>query len=51
MIFVLSSFLASYSRDVCNDNIDYIEALAAKDYFQEYHKGLNRRGNDPVNNR
>ncbi len=46
-----SETIASYSRDVCNDNIDYIEALAAKDYFQEYHKGLNRRGNDPSNSR
>jgi len=46
-----SETIASYLRDVCNDNIDCIEALAAKDYFQEYHKGLNRRGNDPVNSR
>lgn len=33
------------------DNVDYYEALAAKEYFGFYHKGLNRRSEDPVNSR
>ncbi len=33
------------------DNIDSIEALAAKDYFSYYHEGLNRRVDDPINSR
>jgi len=46
-----SETIARYSRDVCDNNVDCIEALAAKEYFQEYYKGLNRRGDDPVNSR
>jgi len=31
--------------------IDSSESLAAKDYFQLYHEGLNRRNDAPVNSR
>lgn len=41
----------SFSQDISVENVDYVEALAAKEYFQEYHIGLNRRGDDPVNSR
>lgn len=43
--------ISTYARDINKENTDYMEALAAKDYFQEYHIGLNRRGDDPVNSR
>ena len=33
-----------------SDEIDAIEANAAKDYFHYLHPGLNRRNDDPVNN-
>ncbi|MCR5848181.1 MAG: type II CRISPR-associated endonuclease Cas1 [Lachnospiraceae bacterium] len=43
--------IATYSQGISADNVDYIEAISAKEYFQKYHCGLNRRGDDPVNNR
>lgn len=33
------------------NNVDVIEALAAKEYFMCYHEGLNRRVDDPINSR
>ena len=33
------------------ENVDYYEALAAKEYFSLYHEGLNRRVEDPINSR
>lgn len=33
------------------EHVDYYEALSAKEYFSLYHKGLNRRVEDPINSR
>ena len=33
------------------EHTDYVEALAAKEYFSFYHEGLNRRTEDPINSR
>lgn len=33
------------------DNVDYVESITAKRYFEIYHKGLNRRTDDPMNSR
>lgn len=33
------------------EHVDYFEALSAKEYFSLYHKGLNRRVEDPINSR
>lgn len=33
------------------NNVDVIEALAAKEYFMCYHEGLNRRVDDSINSR
>lgn len=41
--------ISDYSHKVHDGDIDNIEAQAAMDYFQFYHKGLNRRTEDPVN--
>jgi CRISPR-associated protein Cas1 len=41
----------SYASDITFENVDYNEALAAKDYFSFFHPGLNRRVNDPINSR
>lgn len=38
-------------RKLYDKTVDYIEAMAAKDYFAFYHEGLNRRTEDPVNSR
>ena len=43
--------VGAYAEKLTLDNIDSSESLAAKEYFQFYHKGLNRRSNDPVNSR
>lgn len=43
--------ISPYAQNINDENVDYSEATAAKDYFQEYHIGLNRRGDDPVNSR
>ena len=43
--------VGTYAEKLTLDNIDSSESLAAKDYFQFYHEGLNRRSNDPVNSR
>lgn len=36
---------------ISTSNVDIVEALAAKEYFSYYHKGLNRRGDNPINSR
>lgn len=41
--------ISSFEQFVQNGDKDNIEALAASEYFQFYHKGLNRRTDDPVN--
>jgi len=41
--------IASYEQYIHNGDVDNIEALAAAEYFQFYHKGLNRRTDDPMN--
>ena len=43
--------LLKYLIDIDVENVDYYEALAAKEYFSLYHEGLNRRVDDPVNSR
>lgn len=43
--------IVKYSNDLCVENVDICEALAAKEYFAFYHEGLNRRGDDPINSR
>ncbi|EHN3889723.1 type II CRISPR-associated endonuclease Cas1 [Campylobacter coli] len=36
---------------VDEENVDYCESLAAKEYFAYYHEGFNRRSEDPINSR
>lgn len=43
--------ISKYADTVTEDNVDYNEALAAKEYFEFYHEGLNRRTEDPINSR
>lgn len=43
--------LAKYIDSVNGKNVDYCEAISAKEYFEFYHEGLNRRTEDPVNSR
>ena len=43
--------LMKYVFSISDDNVDYNEALAAKDYFSQYHEGLNRRVEEPINSR
>lgn len=43
--------ISRYLLDMDYSNVDYYEALAAKEYFAKYHGGLNRRSDDPVNSR
>ena len=43
--------VANYVASVNEENVDYNESLAAKEYFAYYHEGLNRRTEDPVNSR
>ena len=40
-----------YVFSISDDNVDYNEAIAAKDYFSQYHEGLNRRVEEPINSR
>lgn len=42
---------AEFAAGVSDENVDYMESLAAKAYFSFYHEGLNRRTDDPVNSR
>jgi CRISPR-associated protein Cas1 len=43
--------IGTYAQQMKKEDIDSSESLAAKDYFQFYHEGLNRRNDDPVNGR
>ena len=43
--------IEAYVSEVNDENVDYSESLAAKEYFFCYHKGLNRRTEDPINSR
>jgi len=43
--------VAKYAISINEDNVDFNEALAAKEYFKNYHEGLNRRTDDPLNSR
>lgn len=43
--------VAGYLDGITEENVDYAEALAAKDYFAYYHEGLNRKSEEPVNSR
>ena len=46
-----SEKIAAYVDLITEANVDYIEAIAAKDYFSCFHEELNRRTDDPVNSR
>lgn len=43
--------VAEFLEDLNVETVDYHEAGAAKEYFSNYHEGLNRRNDDPVNSR
>ena len=43
--------IAEYVSEVNDENVDYCESLAAKEYFSYYHEGFNRRTEDPINSR
>ena len=43
--------IAEYVATVNEENVDYNESLAAKEYFSFYHEGFNRRTEDPINSR
>ncbi len=43
--------IADYAVKLNEENVDYHESLAAKDYFSYYHDGFNRRTEDPINSR
>ena len=43
--------ITKFVLNLNEENVDYYEALAAKEYFSLYHKGLNRRVEDPINSR
>lgn len=43
--------IGTYAQQMKKEDIDSSESLAAKDCFQFYHEGLNRRNDDPVNSR
>ena len=43
--------VAKYALSIQEENVDYHESLAAKEYFALYHEGLNRRTDDPINSR
>ena len=46
-----AEMIGAYAAGLNDNNVDYIEALAARDYFQYYSAGLNRRCDDPINSR
>lgn len=43
--------IAAYASHIDEENVDYSESLAAKEYFSCYHEGFNRRTEDPINSR
>ena len=46
-----SDYIAHYAELLDEESVDQYEAVAAKEYFQFYHEGLNRRTDDPINSR
>ena len=43
--------ISRYYESLDSENVDQNEALAAKEYFKSYHRGLNRRSDEPINSR
>lgn len=43
--------IAAYVSHINEENVDYSESLAAKEYFSFYHEGFNRRTEDSINSR
>jgi len=43
--------IAKYVSDVNEENVNYCESLAAKEYFSYYQEGFNRRSEQPINSR
>lgn len=43
--------IAAYVSVINEENVDYSESLAAKEYFSYYHEGFNRKTEDPINSR
>lgn len=43
--------IAEYVATLNEENVDYCESVAAKEYFSYYHEGFNRRSEDPINSR
>lgn len=43
--------IAQYVATVNEENVDYHESLAVKEYFSFFHEGFNRRTEDPMNSR
>ncbi len=43
--------IGAFAEEITYDNVDQMEAQAAREYFEYYHEGLNRRTDDPVNSR
>lgn len=43
--------VGGFAENVSEDNVDQMESQAAREYFEFYHLGLNRRTDDPVNSR
>jgi CRISPR-associated protein Cas1 len=46
-----SEDVLSHAINLTTEEVDYKEAIAAKEYFSYYHPGLNRRTDDPINSR
>ncbi len=46
-----AAHIAHYAEALDAASVDQYEAVAAKEYFQFYHEGLNRRTDDPINSR
>ena len=46
-----SEDVLSHAINLTTEEVDYKEAIAAKEYFSYYHSGLNRRTDDPINSR
>lgn len=43
--------IAEFVAAVNEENVEYCELLAAKEYCSYYHEGFNRRSEDPINSR
>ena len=51
MGWMVAERIAEHVATVDEENVDYCESLAAKEYFAYYHEGFNRRSEDPINSR